>query len=84
MVYSLGFGVHQDDIFIRLSDRDRTEFLEPDEARQFEPMPGRPMKEYVILPPVLLEDPAGLEKWIDKSLAYVAGLPAKSPKKKKA
>jgi TfoX/Sxy family transcriptional regulator of competence genes len=74
-------GVYQEDIFLRLSKSDRKEFLKLDLARLFEPMPGRPMQEYVILPPRLLKDPARLEKWIEKSLAYVSSLPPKGKKK---
>ena len=74
-------GVYQEDIFLRLSEWDRKEFLKLDQAHLFEPMPGRPMQEYVILPPWLLEDPARLEKWIEKSLAYVSSLPRKAKKK---
>lgn len=74
-------GIHQEDIFLRLSESDRREFLKLDQAHLFEPMPGRPMQEYVILPSWLLKDPARLEKWIEKSLAYVSSLPRKAKKK---
>ena len=44
-------GVFEDDIFIRLSEKDRKElFSKYDEAAPFEPMKGRKMKEYVVLP----------------------------------
>ena len=44
-------GVFQDDIFIRLSEPDRLELVSKyDEAAQFEPIKGRIMKEYHILP----------------------------------
>lgn len=76
-------GVHQDDIFIRLSDFDREEFLHLDQARRFEPMPGRVMKEYVVLPVWLLDNPAELDEWIGKSLTHVSNLPPKAKKKKK-
>jgi TfoX/Sxy family transcriptional regulator of competence genes len=75
-------GVHQNDIFIRLSHPDREELLKIGQAHQFEPMPGRAMKEYVVIPPPLLDEPGQLEEWIAKSLAYVAALPPKAKKKK--
>jgi len=49
-------------------------------AKQFEPMPGRVMREYVVVPKVLLNAPEQLHAWVEKSLAYVSSLPAK-PKK---
>jgi len=76
-------GVHQQNIFIRLPEQDRAEFLKLNEARLFEPMPGRPMKEYVVVPIWLLEEPIELEEWIEKSLAYVSEMPPKSKKTKK-
>lgn len=73
-------GLFADDLFIRLSVSDREEFLEIEGAGQLEPMPGRPMKEYVVIPRNLLNEPDELNKWIDRSLKYILGLP---PKKKK-
>jgi TfoX/Sxy family transcriptional regulator of competence genes len=43
-------------------------------------MPGRVMREYVVVPKVLLNAPDQLREWVEKSLAYVLSLPAK-PKK---
>src|SRR6266571_7957044 len=37
-------------VAVRLSDTDRAELLEQPGASAFEPMPGRAMKEYVVLP----------------------------------
>lgn len=49
-------GVHEENIFLRLSEQDREAFLKPNQARKFEPMPGRTMKEYVVVPPWMLEN----------------------------
>jgi TfoX/Sxy family transcriptional regulator of competence genes len=72
-------GVFADRLMMRLSEEDRAKFLKLPGAKQFEPMPGRPMKEYVEVPEAMLR-PAELKKWLKKSLAYAQGLP---PKKKK-
>jgi hypothetical protein len=48
----------------------------------FEPMPGRVMKEYVVVPKEMTKS-SDLKTWIDKSLAYVSGLPPKRKKSKK-
>lgn len=75
-------GLHGNDLFLRLSENDRSVFLELDGARSLEPMPGRPMTEYVVVPPWLLEKREELAAWIDKSLAYVTSLPPKVKKKR--
>jgi TfoX/Sxy family transcriptional regulator of competence genes len=50
-------GVHQESIFIRLSEEDRIKVLEEfDEAAVFEPMEGRKMREYISLPPAVYDD----------------------------
>ncbi len=77
-------GVHgEKSIFLRLSDRDREEFLKLDEAKRFEPMPGRIMKEYVVIPQWMLENRVLLNDWVKKSLTYVSSLPPKVRKKGK-
>jgi len=51
-------GVFENDIFIRLSEKDRAKIMsEYDEVIPFEPLKGRIMKEYVVLPDHLYNDP---------------------------
>ena len=51
-------GIFENDIFIRLSEQDRQKIIsENDEVMPFEPMKGRVMKEYVVLPDSLYNDP---------------------------
>ena len=77
-------GVHGGDMVIRLPHADREALLSSwSEASQFEPMPGRPMREHVVLPPSLYEDSTALETWLDKSYRFAASLPPKPPKAKK-
>ena len=73
-------GLHEAGMVIRLPDDQRAEFLRLKGAEQFEPMPGRVMREYVVVPGVLLNAPDQLRKWAEKSLAYVSSLPAKAKK----
>ena len=73
-------GLHEVGMVLRLPDEQRAEFLRLKGAEQFEPMPGRVMREYVIVPKVLLNAPDQLRVWVEKSLAYILSLPAK-PKK---
>jgi TfoX/Sxy family transcriptional regulator of competence genes len=75
-------GLFQEDMFLRLSDADRSELLQVQDARTFEPMPGRPMREYVAVPPVLLASQEKLRPWVAKALAYGAALRSKEGKPK--
>ena len=60
-------GVHEDHIFLRLSESGRKDLLSSyHDAAQFEPIKGRPMREYMIIPPVLYEDKA-FDRWIGHS-----------------
>jgi hypothetical protein len=47
---NLAAGLHADNLLLRLSEADRSAFLKLPESKIFEPMPGRPMKEYVLVP----------------------------------
>jgi hypothetical protein len=74
-------SLFEDDVVLRLSDGDRARFMQLSGARTFEPMPGRPMREYVVAPPSLREDDAALGEWIARAFAYGQTLPPKAGKK---
>lgn len=75
-------GVHGDKLFLRLSDADAAEIKKDcSSVTAFEPMPGRAMKGYVVLPKSLYSDDKAFAEWLDKSISYVAGLPPKKAKK---
>jgi TfoX/Sxy family transcriptional regulator of competence genes len=65
------------DVAVRLPEADRTELLGEEGAAPFEPMPGRAMKEYVVLPAAWHGDRGRLEPWVERSLRYVAAMPPK-------
>jgi TfoX/Sxy family transcriptional regulator of competence genes len=73
-------GLHGAGMVLRLPDEARPEFLRLKGAEPFEPMPGRVMREYVVVPRVLLNAPDQLREWVEKSLGYVSSLPAKAKK----
>ena len=78
-------GVHQDSIFVRLPEEDRDALLEEyDEAAPFEPMPGRAMKEYMVLPEAVINDPQELHRWLERAHRFAASLPPKQPKARAA
>jgi TfoX/Sxy family transcriptional regulator of competence genes len=76
-------GVFENDIFIRLSEKDRNKIIsENDEVMPFEPVKGRVMKEYVVLPDSLYNNPEKFHELLNSSYDHVSSLPAKKKKKK--
>src|SRR5262245_38741897 len=77
-------GLHQENMILRLGEPARSELLAVPGAAVFEPMKGRPMKEYVVVPPKLLDDGKSLRKWVTRAFEYAQSLPPKKkPAKKK-
>jgi TfoX/Sxy family transcriptional regulator of competence genes len=74
---NLCVGTFGDDVFVRLSESDCQEAAKIRGARPFEPMPGRPMKQYLVLPPSLLSKPSLSRKWVGRSISFVVALPPK-------
>lgn len=79
---NLTAGLHQESVMVRLPDGEREERI-ADGWSLFEPMPGRPMREYVALPPDVAADVEATRRWIEVAAAYVRTLPPKAPKKAK-
>ncbi len=75
-------GVFGDDIFVRLSEPDRTELLSNEGASVFEPVAGRQMKDYVVFPKAWTRDKAKLRPWVARSLEWASRLPPRKPKKR--
>ena len=73
-------GLHQENLIVRLPEGERARLLREPGAAVFEPMPGRQMKEYVTVPPELVEDREALRGWMTTALDYAASLPAKGSK----
>ena len=61
-------GLHAGRWFVRLTGDARTEALALPGASRFEPMPGRPMGDYIVLPPAILADEAALEAWLSRAV----------------
>jgi TfoX/Sxy family transcriptional regulator of competence genes len=77
-------GLHQEDVFIRLSEKDREKVVGTYEGvYPFEPMKGRIMKEYVVVPKTLYTNPSTFKELLRLSHDYVGSLPPKTPRKKK-
>jgi TfoX/Sxy family transcriptional regulator of competence genes len=77
-------GLFQESMMVRLPEDLRAKLLEVEGARMVEPMPGRPMKEYLVLPETLIADRAKLTLWVARSFEYASSLPAKAARAKPA
>ena len=60
------FGLFGSDLFLRLSNEDRAELLKSKGASMLEPMKGKPMKDYVVIPRTWRERPEIVRSWILK------------------
>jgi TfoX/Sxy family transcriptional regulator of competence genes len=78
---NLFMGLFGPDVFVRLPDSERGE-IEAEGGVPFAPMPGRPMKEYVVLPAAWRSQPDRVREWAAKSLDWAEELPPKQPKPK--
>jgi TfoX/Sxy family transcriptional regulator of competence genes len=76
-------GLFQDQLFVRLSAELLRELQKKYPSIQnLQPMPGRPMKDYYVLPQDLRSKPAELSKVISRSAVYTRTLPPKVKKPK--
>jgi TfoX/Sxy family transcriptional regulator of competence genes len=74
-------GLHENRMILRLGEKERDRFIASFDATIFEPMAGRPMREYVVVPEQLLGDLGGLQSWCDRALDYALSLPPKAKKR---
>jgi hypothetical protein len=68
------------DIFVRLSEENRRELLADKGASYLEPMKGKPMKEYVVIPKAWMNKPETIRLWLSRSLDSTGKLPTKTKK----
>jgi len=76
-------GLYQAAWHVRLAKVDQAELLALPGARPFEPMPGRPMTGYVILPPSIVADDTALLHWVERAIDFGRSLPPKAPRASK-
>ena len=70
-------GTFQDRVMVRLGVEGKAKAIAQDGARPFEPMPGRPMKEYAEVPEADARDAAKLAAWLERAHSYAKTLPPK-------
>ena len=74
---NMATGLFAQDWWVRLPPDRMQVAIDSGEARPLEVMPGRAMKDYVVMPPMVVEDVAALDSWIREALNYTATLPPK-------
>lgn len=79
---NMAIGLHQDTLLVRLPEEERRR-LQAEGWAPFEPMPGRPMREYLAVPEAIAADPEATRGWMERAVAYVRTLPPKQPKAKR-
>ena len=75
------FGIFGNDLFVRLSIEEREELLKNKGASVLEPMKGKPMKDYVVVPTTWRNRSETLNSRISKALEWSSQLPPKKTKK---
>jgi TfoX/Sxy family transcriptional regulator of competence genes len=70
-------GVFGDGVFARLPPEPRAALERDHGARPFEPMAGRPMKDYLALPDAVIADEAALAETLRAAFLHTAALPLK-------
>jgi TfoX/Sxy family transcriptional regulator of competence genes len=78
---NMAVGVHGQGWFVRLDPQGTAELVDAG-GQPFKPMAGRPMTGYTVLPDEILDDDAARDRWIVRSLAFVATLPPKPAAKR--
>jgi len=72
-------SLFQDKLVLRLGADDREALMTKNGGEPFEPMPGRAMKDYVVVPAGMVNTKR-VEPWVARSLEFARSLPAKAMK----
>ena len=75
-------GLFGDAWHVRVGADDTAALLALPGAGPFEPMPGRPMTGFTLLPGSIVDDDVAVRDWVSRAIAHVSTMPAKTPKPK--
>jgi TfoX/Sxy family transcriptional regulator of competence genes len=75
-------GLYEASWHVRLGADDRKELEAIPGAATFEPMPGRPMTGFTLLPPAIVDDDEAVRSWVRRAVAYGETMPPKAAKPK--
>jgi TfoX/Sxy family transcriptional regulator of competence genes len=74
---NLATGLFADSWMVRLGKDDLDALLALPGSGPFQPMPGRTMTGYGMLPPDVVADDAALDRWLKRAIAFAGSLPKK-------
>jgi hypothetical protein len=70
-------GLFAEDWWVRVSEPDREALLALPGAHAFEPMPGRAMGRYVVLPADVAASDEAVERWLARAIEFTRSMPPK-------
>ena len=76
-------GVWGDGVMVRVGESEAGSLVENGDAEQFDPMGGRPMREYVYLDSEKIAEDNDLIEWFERAAGFTSTLPARKKKAKK-
>jgi TfoX/Sxy family transcriptional regulator of competence genes len=75
-------GLFESSWHVKLGPEERHELEAIPGAAQFEPMPGRPMTGFTLMPSSIIDDDEAIRRWVKRAIEFGATLPPKVPKAK--
>jgi hypothetical protein len=75
-------GLFGESWHVRVGKNDTDELLRLPGAGPFEPMPGRPMTGFTLLPETIVDDDVAVRQWVGRAIAHVSTMPVKTAKPK--
>ncbi len=76
-------GVWADGVMVRVGESDAGSLIQNGDAEAFDPMGGRPMREYVYLDAEKIAEDSDLVEWLERAAGFTSTLAAKKKKAKK-
>ena len=76
-------GVWGDGLMLRVGEDETNRLVRSGEAVAFDPMGGRPMKEYVLVDAGSIAEDDSLTSWLNRGAQFTATLPTKQKKTKR-
>lgn len=73
---NMATGLFADSWIVRLPEAE-IQAAKADGAGPFEPVPGKPMKAFVVIPPGDVADDEAIRRWVERGLAHARSMPPK-------
>ena len=77
-------GLFESSWHVKLGADERRELEAIPGSAPFEPMPGRPMTGFTLLPQSIVDDDDAVREWVGRAVAHGMSMPPKVPRPKKS